>query len=75
IQLEGPWVDRPFGLPILVRDPYGKTHLSRDARGEGPRRTYYFDLSGGGALTWLEVVTPEGRRRITLGPDHSWNGD
>jgi hypothetical protein len=73
VDLTGPWVDRPFAIPILVRDPYGKVHLGRRVQGEGAARAYIVDIPGGGALTWVEVATPDGRHRITLGPDQSWS--
>lgn len=74
-RLEGPWARYDLVLPILLRDPLGKTYRSITAEYRGPERTYLFDLSPDAAasvLPWVEVRYPHTETRLSLNPQGQW---
>ena len=74
-ELEGPWALRDFGLPILLREPFGGIHLPASATVETSRIAYQFNLPQEfltSPLPWVEIKYPHHERRLALDADGTW---
>ena len=71
-EIDDPWRNYPFGIPVLVRDPLGKVHRSKSYAGG----TYEFTLDGfapGAVIPWIEFrFPPYEERRIAFDAAGSW---
>jgi len=66
MRLEGPWVDYPCAMPILLRDPLGHTAQNEEATGPGAERVYTFHLPAATNPPWVEIHFPHQERRLPL---------
>jgi hypothetical protein len=66
--LRGSWAQRPFAIPILLRDPALSVHRHTDAEWDAGHLTYTFELESASprALPWVEVAYPHHIRRIPV---------
>ncbi len=73
--LDPPWAAYEASIPVLLRDPLGKTRLSSTCERDGPRRIYTFALTtdqAPGRLPWIEVRYPHHERRLALDAQGEW---
>ncbi len=71
----GAWRHRAMAIPVLLREPHGGIHCSKQIRHLNEQTVYLFELPHEmrqAALTWLEVRFPHGTKRIVLASDGSW---
>lgn len=71
-ELDAPWREYSFGMPILIRDPLGRVH-DPVSYSDG---TYVFELDGfapGAVIAWIEIrFPPNEERRIAFDHDGEW---
>jgi len=68
-ELAGPWADHDFGIPVLLRDPYGKLHRHDVLIRHRGKHVYRFELPGDqdpAAMPWVEIQYPHHRRKAVL---------
>jgi len=66
VELQGPWAQRDFGLPLILRGPTLRTYAPATVEQKDGVAVYRFDVAEGEALPWVEVQYPLGRRRIPV---------
>lgn len=74
-RLTGPWAVYAFAMPVLLRDPLGKTYCGVTAESKGADRIYRFNLaaeSTGAPLPWIELRYPHGQQRIAFDASGKW---
>lgn len=74
-RLSGPWAQRDIAIPVLLRDPLGRTYQNVRAQRDGHVVTYVFPLFGEDPavpLAWVKLRFPGTERRIALSGGGAW---
>lgn len=68
----GYWAEAGANLPLLIRDPFGKTYADTASTRVGNEVTYTFALPSADVdIDWFELSYPNASRRIAF-TDHEW---
>ena len=74
-EISGYWTQTEVNLPILIRDPLGKTYPDTSSTRKDGIVTYSFRIpSGTDQLSWIELKYPHATRRIAY-TDDSWSAN
>jgi len=75
-EVSGFWAETDVNLPLIIRDPFGKTFADDGGTRIGSNVTYTFSVSGDdlARIPWIELRYPHSTRRIVYA-EGKWEGE